>query len=302
MKLKVHYIIALALIGCAHSSKLQQGSALVADPEWLKPVAQCENSREDDRRYVAFLKQWHLSPKANTISSDPKTFDQFENQYALYKQLEKWIEGGVLRTVVVEGCEGEIKSDFKTTYNGQNLQQLMKLSPTELDFALTQIGIKLKARFKDKVTVICGDSDRLIKEHGLVLSDIRGLAGFYERASQSKTKDPKAHARYLEALKEVLKLPVKTSEKEVMATTRRSIQKNLDRYEELLHARNESFLDVMSTIKDPTIAVVLGGLHMEDFFERLSQRGDACDFFEPAGYLKDEGMLLEALRNRFEES
>ena len=106
MKKISYFVFLIACLGaCASNKALQQGNSLVADPELVKPVAQCENSREDSKRYIAFLKQWHLSPKANTVLSDPKTFDQFENQYAIYKQIEKWVLAGALDTVVVEGCD-----------------------------------------------------------------------------------------------------------------------------------------------------------------------------------------------------
>lgn len=293
--------LMVALLACSSNKTLQQGTALVADPELVKPVAQCENSREDSERYVAFLKQWHLSPKANTVLSDPKTFDQFENQYAIYKQIEKWVQAGALDTVVVEGCEGEIKAGFTTNFNGQTLEALSELAPEELDTALTQLGIKLKARFGDQLKVVCGDDEKLIQEHGLVLSDIRGFAGIYERATQSQNKDPKAYARYMSTARDVLKLAASSSDKEVLALLRQRIRERLDQYEELLHLRNDSFLKVMQGLNERTIAVVLGGLHTEDFYDQLGKRGDSCDFYEPAGYIENESGLLDALREKFED-
>lgn len=289
------------LSACSSTEKLQQGNALVADPELVKPVAQCENSREDSQRYVAFLKQWHLSPKANTVLSDPRTFDQFENQYAIYKQIEKWVLAGALDTVVVEGCEGEIKAGFTTNFNGQTLEALSSLAPEELDTALTQLGIKLKARFGDQLKVVCGDDEKLIQEHGLALSDIRGFAGIYERAIQTQRKDLKAYARYMSTAREVLKVGQTTSDKQVLTLLRQRIRERLDQYEELLHLRNDSFLKVMQQLDEKTIAVVLGGLHTEDFYDQLTNRGDSCDFYEPAGYLANESRLLDALREKYED-
>ena len=273
----IHGGIALLLLAACSHAPVHEPLISNDDFGWIYDGPDQRTSR------VIVVPQWHLSPQTNTVSSG-MNLPQSENQLAIYRQLVKWVESGQVKTVVVEGCEGEIAHGFTTRFNGWGLDDLEKLSASELDGVMTQVGLKIKAKVGSKVKVLCGDNLELIKKHQLILSDLRGLLGFKMRIVQKRTE-------YIATVRELLKLPDSNDDALVLSKLDEALRSKLDEFNSVLRARNESFVRVVKFAL-PIAAVVIGAVHVGDLTSQLRMQNIANETFEPRGLKGDESELL----------
>lgn len=279
------FLSLMLLMGCQHSSiESTKKSILVTDEKFgsLKGDA-----RADDPK-VILIPQWHLSPNEIT-NPQAKKLPQIPNQMAIYHQLVDWVEKGQVKTVVAEGCEGEIKKGFSEKFNGWSLEDLEKSQ--DLDSAITNIGLKLEAKFGPRLKVICGDNLDLINKNQLAFSDIRGLMGFKLRITDFKNQ-PEKYEEYLNTLREVLKLPEETSQEDVIKTLNAELVKSLESFKLIIQQRNDSFVNILNSAEKP-VAVIIGAIHIEGLKNKL--QNNQVLTFEPIGLKGDEAFIVERL-------
>ncbi len=283
-------IFACSLSACSHGF-LQKGALLATSTQYGKLSDASSKSATD----VVLIPQWHLSPTTDTTSSSAG-LPQSENQRAIYRQLIEWVESGQVKTVLVEGCEGEVQDGFSDHFNGWSLADLQKLSAEQLDNVMTQVGLKLKAKVGSKVRVICGDNLALIKKHQLILSDMRGLLGFKIRIEQFKD-DLKKRADYIATVRDLLKLSVGTDDSTVISKLDDELRQKLVDFNQVLHERNELFaLRAQSRDATPITAIVIGAIHIRDLDRQLQDAKLTTQTFTPTGLAGDEGDLLSQIQ------
>lgn len=243
---------------------------------------------------IILASQWHLAPNENTRLQPAKTVPQAENQNSIYRQIQSWVERGQIENAVVEGCEGEIKEGFAGVYNGWSYDDLRKLNVEELSKVQTQMGLRLKARFQEKLKVLCGDDLALIKRHQLVLSDLRGLSGFRTRIIQYKDQ-PQRSAGYISSVRTILKLDPSTSAEKTTIALDDQIRKSLAELESVTQARNQKFLRISRDLKGRTV-VVIGALHTSDLEHQFENEKIHVGLFRPLGLVGDEFGLVDEIK------
>lgn len=239
---------------------------------------------------VILFPQWHLAPKVNTKFHKGE-LPQATNQLSIYNELVKSIDKKKIKSVIVEGCEGEITSGYKENFNGWTLKDLETLPVKELEPVMTHIGLKLEAKYGNKLKVVCGDNLELIKKNQLAYSDLRGLFGFKMRLEQYKDDQVKK-TDYLKTIKEVLKLPEATSDVDTSKKLTAEIKKSLSEFQLQIKARNQFFIDAAKTVEKPT-AIIVGAIHIKDLESRLP-RG-SFEIFPVKGLKGDEDRLIQEL-------
>ncbi len=242
---------------------------------------------------VILIPQWHFSPQVDTRRQNFKQ-PQFENQFSIFKQLETYKERPVW---VVEGCEGEITQGFKPAFNGWSLSDVEAALKREgnIDLVMTHIGLKGEAVYQDKLQVLCGDNDKLVKEHLTVLSDIRGLVGYRLRIDQLQ-HEPSRRASYIESVQGAIKISKKSSEAETLKKLDDAIRQALIRYKSIVKERNQFFVNKIKATKEKS-AVVIGALHIEDLEQRLKKDKIKYVVFVPKGLEASGGDPIIALEN-----
>tara|TARA_B110001454_G_scaffold219136_1_gene250317 strand:- start:53527 stop:55548 length:2022 start_codon:yes stop_codon:yes gene_type:complete len=243
---------------------------------------------------LVLIPQWHLSPQPNTKENVATSFPQWENQNAIYHQLVEWIDAHQIQNVVVEGCEGEIGPGFKERFNGWSLEDLEKSDTQTQNAALTHVGIKLKARYKSKAKVVCGDSLQLIRQNQLAFSDLRGLLGFKQRIEQFKNS-PGQQKSYIETVKKVLLLSPSVSDPAVKAILGDEILRRFEEFTSLIEKRNGKFVEAVHGLPGRTV-VVIGALHISDLQKKFENDSQSVAVFRPVGLKNDESQLMEQVR------
>ncbi len=241
---------------------------------------------------VIVIPQWHLSPQTNTQVSSAN-LPQADNQRAIYRQLVDWVENGAIKTVIVEGCEGEIDDHDPERFNGWTLQDLQKLSGESLDNTMTHVGLKLKAREGRKLKVECGDSNELIKKHQLILSDLRGFVGFKIRIDEFKD-DIKKRADYVATVRDLMKMPADSDEVDVLTKLDEQLRLKMKEFKETLHERNTKFAAKAKASQKPS-AIVIGAIHVDDLRQQLQEAQLSTVTFKPVGLKGDEAELLDQI-------
>lgn len=240
---------------------------------------------------VTIYQQWHLGAKTNSLKiEESKKLPQYTNQKFIFNHLDNLIKKGEVQTLISEGCEGEINSSFKSTYNGWNYQNLKSHLKNQYDSIMTLIPLKLEVKYTDKLKTICGDNQKLIDQHGLAFSDLRGFYGYYLRFLQYRDNKAKRDI-YLKALEE-------TEEKKIndpITYTREKGLKNLANVKHLLVKRNEHFLKNIIRYKDQKPALVIGALHLDDLVLKLKKEKIDYVIVDVEGLPKDSKKLLEKL-------
>ena len=142
---------------------------------------------------VYIIKQWHLSPNESTTDIlKSKSLPQFDNQIDIYNKSIKLIKKNS-KTIIAEGCEGEIDHEFKLKFNGWGMSDLIERKDlSDFDDILAPVPMKLKAKFGKKLRVVCGDNDELIKKNNLAFSDTKAYSGFFQRLFFYQNNDLKA--------------------------------------------------------------------------------------------------------------
>jgi hypothetical protein len=280
------------LFACATPTEYAEELSL--NPEWGKPVSVCQSGSASSAR-VWFFKQWHLAPSIKTTDIEKsKSLPQYDNQSAIYGQLNAWISAGKLKTVVAEGCGGSLNY---VHFNGWDLTALKAASSSKsYDSILTSIPLKLEAKYGDKIHTLCGDDEALIKQNSLAFSDARGELGFLTRLVQNQNNPDRAKL-YLDGVIDLYHLPAGTTIPQAIARLKLELQKSVDQVEQGIQKRNEHLADVISAAPhDSNIAVVFGGAHAPGVERLLEKKGMNCTIVEPSGYQDDETQLLQKLK------
>ena len=253
---------------------------------------------EHARDEVILVPQWHLSPQTNTRNLKTE-IPQAKNQNAIFHMLSRWIQDGFIDSVVIEGCEGDLGKQGEVSYNGWSLNDLKNEKETgkDIDPVQTHVGLKLMAQFAEKVSVKCGDTLKLIKDNQLALSDVRGLFGFKVRIEQ-RDLTLTERERFVSGAKEVLSLPKKIPDDEVIAKLNAEIQSSISKFENLIQKRNDHFLSQLILLKGRKVLIV-GALHIKDLESKLSVQGLPFSVWRPVGLGDDETSLIEKLKFKF---
>lgn len=256
----------------------------------MSTVAKCDNPKSTKKVYI--VKQWHLGPMTVTKGFKEK-YPQERNQTTIYKTLSEMVKKKKLQVVVAEGCEGEINSDFKTAFNGWTVGDLAKQSQTRgFDKIITNIPMKLEARWGEKLLTLCGDNEKLIQEGNLRLSNLRGWMGFWTKLSEGQG-DPDKLKLYSEAAADLLKVPKSTPVDQLQAKIKDRFKEEIGLFQKSLQDRNDSFVNALKDREFNTAAVVIGGLHAEDLKEKMQAAGYACEVEEPRGYQREDENLIK---------
>ncbi|MDA8792011.1 hypothetical protein N9N67_02125 [Bacteriovoracaceae bacterium] len=227
-------------------------------------------SCSEEERTVALLGQWHLLSKASTIDIEKgKSLAQFPNQTSIYLMLKEWIEQKKIDTILAEGCEGELTSNFKPNFNGWTFESLKSKSKDQNYSAImTHIPLKLKAEFGDKIKVICADNLDTIRHHQSLFSDLKGYFGFYTRIKQSLNGDKKKGKAYLSALEDNEKKTIA----QPLAYLKKKIVKLVNDENEMIKKRNELFLNQIDKYSSRKVAVVIGYRHLAHLNNQLKEK------------------------------
>lgn len=293
-------LLGFFAVGCQHGSAHGDSSrpveaTFMADAQWGQVGAEFNsNAQEHVKAAVIVAPQWHLSPDVET-KSVVKDFPQRENQVAIFEQLSRWIEAGQIKTVIAEGCEGEIEDLYPIRFNGWTLSDLKTLDETTLKPALAPVWMKLKAKWGTKIHVVCGDDLKLMHESLLALSDIRGVSGFLMRIRQYQKKSDAEHVKsYVTAAKQVMKLDANLSEQNTVIALKKALDARIDRFQTLLNQRSDRFAQKAATVDQPA-AIVIGALHIKRILTQLTDAKIANAVFKPKGVKGDELSALEDL-------
>lgn len=264
------------------------------DPKLAKVTARCKPASGAPRVWI--FKQWHADPRIETKESGSSLeLPQAANQTAIFTQLDRWISGGKLKTVVAEGCTGELTRDSQVRINGWSVGELQSKSKLPgFEGLVTSVPMKLEARHASRIRTLCGDDDAMIKEHLRAFSDVRGTFGFLSRLTQHQG-DPARARTYLEGVIELYRLPKDTTVPQALSRLRLELKQAMSRLHEALDRRNDKVIGVVGTVKEPEVAVVYGGVHAKGLVKKLEEKGLPCSVVEPAGYGNDEVALLEQL-------
>ncbi len=262
----------------------------------------CSSPRKNNGRFVLIVKQWHPAPSVDTVPKSPgrerdllKGIPQAENQIAIYKMLGNWINQGLLRTVLVEGCGYGISRGFETRYNGWNLRGLEKRAGRpDYDSVITHVGLKLEAKLGSAVDTVCADSDELIRAHDLAFSDARGVAGFLSRLEGVGDDDPKAKP-HLASVIDIYRLPPGTTVPQAVAQLKAELKDVISRVQRGFEERNKIMVRKILGAPARPMALVVGGAHAPDLKSRLEKAGVACAIIEPKGYRGEDDELLAKL-------
>lgn len=255
-------------------------------------LAACAGSPQRDKK-VILIKQWHLSPSTSTMNvSESKKLLQFENQMDIYQRLVADLKEGPL-TLIGEGCEAGTPIDrgFTSTYNGWNFTNLqVHADRPHYDDILTYLPLKLKAKFPDQVTAVCGDRAELVKENALALSEAKGYLGFFYRLTEHKNNLRK-FTSYLGALEETEKQkiddPIAYSEKKAI--------EHVSQFWRLIKERNQVLVKSALERLSERPVIIVGGLHLKDLEEEFKKRGVATEVWTPKGYPIETEKLGENL-------
>lgn len=260
------------------------------EPKPVETAVVDENTAKSEDKHVLIIKQWHLSPKTVTKGVKEK-YPQEKNQIAIYKHLADRIKKNNLQMVFSEGCEGEINKDFKAEFNGWDYDSLHNISQTRAyEKVLTLIPLKLEARFDDKIHTVCGDSEKLIQEGNLRLSNLRGWMGFWVRLHEQNPEEK--DKLYSEAAAELLKLPKSTPKDQILPKIQEHLKEELAAYKKSLYDRDAEFVKAIKNNSFGTAALVVGGLHADDLKNKLQEERISCEVLEPPGYQKESEQLI----------
>lgn len=261
----------------------------------LKLVSSCPQT--ESPKTVWLIKQWHLAPETVTKGFREK-YPQEPSQTAIYKFLSNSVQNKDIDLVVGEGCEGEITEKFEKTFNGWNYTSLKAESKgKKYDRLLTHIPLKLEARWTDKVKSYCGDSEAMIREGQIRLSNMRGWYGFLLRFGDSQlAEDHKSELAA--AANQLLKHRKPKAVKDLIPEIRTKLKEELASFENSLQKRNDAFIKILSEQDYKSAAVVIGGLHSEDLRSKVEKQGFNCKIYEPPRYPAEDESLIESFRKK----
>lgn len=258
-------------------------------------VAQCK-AVPAGAQHVWIFKQWHADAGVDTHDrAKARAMPQVTNQIAIYRQLDEWIGAGALKTLVAEGCSGELTRASKLRINGWSVGELEAESKKpHYDEIVTSIPEKLEAKYGEKLRTLCGDDDALIREQNLTSSDIRGTFGFLSRLMQFKN-DPGRVRNYLDGVIELYKLPKTTTSGQAVIRLKTELRNAIGRFRAVIEKRNEQAVSVIRSSHESQVAIVFGGAHAPGLMRALESKAIGCTVVEPEGYQNNEALLIEDL-------
>ena len=287
--MKCCVLVFLALVGPLALAKRHKATAS-ASKVHMNKVGSCQV--KDPVKMVSILKQWHLPPKTATRGFKEK-YAQEKNQTAIYQYLEEGVKRKDLNLIVSEGCEGPINSEFKPTFNGWDYASLKSQSRQKgYDKIITLAPLKIVAKYDDKVETVCGDSEVLIQEGNLRLSNLRGWTGFYFRINEASGDKDKSQS-YADSAADLLKVPRTLPREQLMTQIKDKIKVELEALRKSLSDRDDAFVKVVQNHDFTKAAVVIGGLHADDLKEKLEKAGIGCEVLEPPGYQREDENLIQ---------
>jgi hypothetical protein len=281
---------------------------LTLDAKLGKAVSVCRlKTKSGSTAHIWFFKQWHLAPSVNTRDiAHSRSLPEYNNQTAIFRQLNSWISSGELNTIIAEGCGGDpgsAQSALATQrFNGWDLASLKaQLKSPEYESILTSVPLKLEAKYGNALHVVCGDDESLIKKNALAFSDARGEVGFLTRLEQYKN-DPLRAKNYLDGVIELYHLPQSTTIPTAIQRLDQELQKSISETELWIQKRNEHLVEVIVDVlrsepKTLDIAVIYGGAHAPGVQALLETKGLNCTVVEPVGYEDNESKLLQKLQD-----
>lgn len=220
---------------------------------------------------IVILPQWHLLSSTDTQNiTQSMSLPQYVNQTSIYLVLDDWVAKKKLDVIIAEGCQGEINQYFRKTFNGWNYEKL-KSKVLDLNYQniTTHIPLKVEVRYRDDVLTYCGDSTELIKKHQKVISDLKGLVGFYARLIEYQLYNKQQFDAYKKALEEA---QGKKEIKKPLKYLRSRISFLMGREAEILEKRNHFFVKAIQKHKDKkTFAIVIGARHLEHLKKLLKE-------------------------------
>ena len=292
MKKKVYAVLIIL------SSLFTRAEVPPVNAQFAQVIDRCRSTKS--KKTIDIFLQWHLLGKTTTRGKDFKKFPQWQNQWAIYQQLSKWIAEGQIQAVIAEGCEGEIDSSFTPVFNGWSYQDLQVAARSEkYSEILTHVPLKLEAAYGERVKTICGDNLRLIKKNDLIFSDLRGLIGFEQRIKQSRD-NPSRLRGYSKAAAKILKLNLATEPEVVLKSLQDQIRTKIKDLRQTFIDRNEAFVAKVLSSSSDHQAIVIGGVHAVDLKEQLQSRGINCRLIRPKGYKDDADQLLKKLEREYQ--
>ncbi len=235
------------------------------------------------------MKQWHLlsSQKTHNIK-ESLALPQSKNQLELYKKLKSFINKNPNALLLYEGCEGIIDESFDQEFQGWNYKDLQKKvkNPTDYQKILTHVGLKVEVAFQ-KVDNQCGDNLKLIEKHQLAFSDLKAFLGYAQRLEQYEN-DPEKFQMYAKSMvgDSLLVSDPMTYALEKARTAFKQVK-------HFLSERNLEFMKIIRANKKRSIAVVIGGLHIEDFTQKLKTEKIPYKVYTPKGYPQQDSELLD---------
>ena len=278
-------ILLLLLI----SSPLMAQSKATVDPSFGKISEEC--GVRNAKKHVWIFKQWHLAPSINTHVENANP-PQRENQRAIFQQLENWVDKKSIDTVYAEGCTGEITENFSKAYNGWTYKNLAdQANDKDYDEIVTLIPLKLKAKYNDKLKVLCGDDESVIQKQNESLSDARGTVGFLTRIEQLRN-DPVRVKIYVEKAAEMDRLPKGSSIDKVLKKLNEDLKDEIGKVQGGIDQRNESFVKNLVQNDASESVLVVGGLHAKGLVDLLKKKGIDCTVVEPKGYRTEDEKLF----------
>jgi hypothetical protein len=285
------FLAALLVPVAAQAHGIEGG----VSPELGRIVARCSHSRAGSPEVVLF-KQWHADASVDTHArSKAAGLPQAANQTAIFRQLDRWVRRGSLRTIVAEGCQGELDRASPVKFNGWSVRELEAESGRPgFDAIVASVPEKLEARYGTRLRVVCGDDPSLIREHQLALSDLRGAYGFLTRLDQYRD-DPAKTRLYLGGVIEAYHLAPDTTAAQARERLKKALREGMERMHQALDRRNEAVISAIRRAGSGPIGVVYGGAHAPGLLEKLDRQGFRCSVIEPAGYRNDEAKLMEEL-------
>lgn len=240
---------------------------------------------------VTIIKQWHLSPGANTENIfKSKEMPQFQNQKDIYEKLaDKTLKGPV--TVITEGCAGEVK---KTNHYGWSEEKLKaKISNADYPDILAFLPLKLTLKFPDKVVAVCADDDVLMKQNQIAFSDIRGFLGYYTRLKEFKGKDQKKFELYEKSLFE--KEKEKIGKVDAVKYAQSKAVEKIEEAKGLIERRNEKIMASIEASLSSSPYVIVGGLHAKGLSDKLKSKQIKFSIVTPSGYQEKDEKLFDEL-------
>ena len=293
--------MALGVLTFFYSNEVRASgiSELKLESKWVKEWAHSEGK---DAPQIYLIKQWHLSSSVDTKDSHSfAPYPQQENQTHLFQQLDEWISQKKISVLVAEGCEGEITPDTQLEFNHWSLKALeAKSKQSGYEKILSSVPFKLKAKYKDKIKVFCGDSLPLIKETQMLFSDARADSGYLERLDGLK-QDPVKLKIYLDGVIEAYHLPKDANIDTAKIALRADLKKTVQLIEQKIEERSQVLVKEVQRLKNAgaalPIVIVFGGMHAAQVKKQWVQDKTHFSILEPKGYQNDEEKLIEKLHS-----